>query len=707
MSNSLNLSLPYVAASQAQKHVTVNEAFRLLDSIVQLGVQARGNNTPPDSPSEGDRYICGNNPTGAWLGRPLNVAAFVDGAWAFFAPSAGWTAYVVAEGTLVYFDGAAWRIMVALDSTEIMSRLGINTSADEANRLKVAAQSVLFEPDTTGASPSGDVRLNVTKESAGDVAAIHFQTNFQTRAELGLLASNNFSIKVSDDDGAFQTVLSANRNDGTIDMVSPPTVRGVNAIEYVFPSRVDLVNAAVPSSIETVRTRGYYADGDGGGGCYRRSGTLPDDDLGVQDAAGGFWRLDADQVDVRQAGAVGDGVTNDTAALATAFSSSRNVFISKGRYLVTGRLATSADHQRITGAGRGVAVFAVPKSFDIGADAVVRINNTFVTLQDFSVEFDQSGATQRDQLIAYPPALNLRGMPRCRLRCLRLEGAFVGVDARDNCGGAIFDDLECGAFDEGFQFGGSLDTVEMRNCRVWPYGVVSDPALFAIFRDGNTIGFRIGRIDDLNMSGCTTFEARILVETTEVTTASGPVVAGPFGSVTDLALDGKFSRLEMSGGDLQIAGVYATTGVPDDFLFDVRGEAKLVVSAFSLTPASLAQPAVVVRNSADVTFTGGVVDIDGGIAVDVFVVRDEAKLTVSGTSFKLRGDLNRAGACIRQAGASVLTAYGNTSSRRTTGSGNMIEVTADQPHAIFGNNAAGWGYFFPATQSQGLYGPNK
>lgn len=38
MSVTQRLQLPYIAASQAQKHVTHNEALVLLDALVQLAV---------------------------------------------------------------------------------------------------------------------------------------------------------------------------------------------------------------------------------------------------------------------------------------------------------------------------------------------------------------------------------------------------------------------------------------------------------------------------------------------------------------------------------------------------------------------------------------------------------------------------------------------------------------------------------------------
>ncbi len=109
MSESLHLKLPFLEAAQAQKHVTVNEALRALDALVQLVVKSRALSAPPTTPAEGDRYIVAPAATGAWTGAEGKVAAFVDGAWAFFAPEAGWRAFDEAARAFALHDGLGWR----------------------------------------------------------------------------------------------------------------------------------------------------------------------------------------------------------------------------------------------------------------------------------------------------------------------------------------------------------------------------------------------------------------------------------------------------------------------------------------------------------------------------------------------------------------------------------------------------------------------
>jgi hypothetical protein len=83
MSETTHLKLPYLAAAQAQKHVTVNEGMSALDSLVQCSVLEIFRNDPPAGPADGDRYIVGGSPTGGWFSNAYSLAVWRDGAWSF------------------------------------------------------------------------------------------------------------------------------------------------------------------------------------------------------------------------------------------------------------------------------------------------------------------------------------------------------------------------------------------------------------------------------------------------------------------------------------------------------------------------------------------------------------------------------------------------------------------------------------------------
>ena len=92
-----HLLLPYILAAQAQKHVTHNEALRLLDAVVQLSVLDRDLTAPPSLPINGDRYVVASGATGLWAGWDLNVATWVDGVWMRLVPRPGWLAWIADE----------------------------------------------------------------------------------------------------------------------------------------------------------------------------------------------------------------------------------------------------------------------------------------------------------------------------------------------------------------------------------------------------------------------------------------------------------------------------------------------------------------------------------------------------------------------------------------------------------------------------------
>lgn len=103
-----NLALPYLMASQAQKHVTHNEALRLLDGLTQLAVESRDLAAPPGAPAEGDCWIVAAGATGEWAGWDGDVAMWVDGAWFRLKARTGWRAWAIDEGQLLVRTAAGW-----------------------------------------------------------------------------------------------------------------------------------------------------------------------------------------------------------------------------------------------------------------------------------------------------------------------------------------------------------------------------------------------------------------------------------------------------------------------------------------------------------------------------------------------------------------------------------------------------------------------
>jgi hypothetical protein len=105
---STHLGLPYLLAAQAQKHVTHNEALRLLDAMVQLSVLDRTRTTPPASPADGDRHLVASGAAELWAGWDLNVTLWVDGVWLRLVPRPGWLVWIAAEQVFLVWNGTVW-----------------------------------------------------------------------------------------------------------------------------------------------------------------------------------------------------------------------------------------------------------------------------------------------------------------------------------------------------------------------------------------------------------------------------------------------------------------------------------------------------------------------------------------------------------------------------------------------------------------------
>lgn len=194
-SATVHLALPYLAAAQAQKHVTHNEALSRLDALVQIAVIDVSVTDPPSEPGEGDRYIVPGAATGDWSGHETELAAYIDGAWAFFAPADGWIVFDIAGAALLVFETDAWKPVGTFFGTP--EYFGINATADATNRLAVRSNAVLFNGLEAANGGTGDVRFLINKEADGDTASLLFQSAFSGRAEIGLAGDTDFVFKVS------------------------------------------------------------------------------------------------------------------------------------------------------------------------------------------------------------------------------------------------------------------------------------------------------------------------------------------------------------------------------------------------------------------------------------------------------------------------------------------------------------------------------
>lgn len=214
MSTTPRSALPLLAAAQAQKHVTHNEALLQLDALSCARLLDRDLSAPPGSPADGDTYLVKAAGSGDWIGQDGRIAFAVDGAWRFYAPYTGLIAYVVDEGVLLVYNGSAWVDLTSLLSFENLSMLGVNTSADSTNKLAVKSSALLF--DNIG----GSLQAKLNKHAASDTASLLYQTNYSGRAEFGLTGDDNFHCKVSPDGSSWTDAVIVDKTSGALSLAA-------------------------------------------------------------------------------------------------------------------------------------------------------------------------------------------------------------------------------------------------------------------------------------------------------------------------------------------------------------------------------------------------------------------------------------------------------------------------------------------------------
>ena len=118
------LRIPELVSMQEANCATWNEALVQLDAFVDLYLLGQYVNAPPASPADGDAYLLGGAPTGAWSGYAYKIASCIDGAWRFYTPFNGLRAYVATSGAfIVYVNGTwtDWNSLISANETSIAS----------------------------------------------------------------------------------------------------------------------------------------------------------------------------------------------------------------------------------------------------------------------------------------------------------------------------------------------------------------------------------------------------------------------------------------------------------------------------------------------------------------------------------------------------------------------------------------------------------
>ena len=257
MTNSDNLALPFILSSQAQKHITHNEALLALDAIVQLSVISKNVPEGPMDAQVGTRYIVPENASGNFVNQTGKIAAFQDGVYHFYTPQAGWLTYIFEENIYQYFDGSNWQDFPGSGPEATFLTLGVNTSADLTNRFSMSSEASLFNHNGNGH------QLKINKAQVSDTASLLFQTGFSGRTEFGLAGDDQFRIKTSQDGTTFQTALIADAATGFVaigDIAPSATLTVSNYMKVEDPSSNASLDANVSAAMAEITSTATNGD---------------------------------------------------------------------------------------------------------------------------------------------------------------------------------------------------------------------------------------------------------------------------------------------------------------------------------------------------------------------------------------------------------------------------------------------------------------
>ena len=117
----------------------------------QNAVINRTTNTPPGSPTTGDRYIVSTSPTGAWAGKSMHIAQWNGTTWVLFAPINGQTVYCTADNAWYDYSStlAKWVVHESVTQEAVLTSPDISFLGLSHTAVPVPEGAVFF-PDTCG-----------------------------------------------------------------------------------------------------------------------------------------------------------------------------------------------------------------------------------------------------------------------------------------------------------------------------------------------------------------------------------------------------------------------------------------------------------------------------------------------------------------------------------------------------------------------------
>jgi hypothetical protein len=438
---------------------------------------------------------------------------------------------------------------------------------------------------------------------------------------------------------------------------------------------------------------------------------------------------DCGAMDPRTFGAVGNGCTDDRAAIqaaadaaaiacgATPTTRGGYVALSPGKYRINSKIHLAPNVGMIGNSPLDTQILVSDQAcapnvatFNMADTAVILLDNVYggpnpastAPISGFGITFRQPDTSDRSLMTQYPVAIRADVRPYMRFSNIWITNAWDGISllgdaGHANSGGSTFSDIYMSVYNYGFNIDDAQDSMRITRLECAPNLLMTANQAIAM-QSVNSVCIRAGRLDDLHVTDST------FLNNTGVylyQSANGMT----FGSIVGSDFDNG-AQLRVLAGTLNVSGSTFTNSGSRPAVHITGGDVR-IDGGWIFDAVSSAQPTVSVSNTASSLIISDTTVSRGGInLLDNFV--DRTLLLASGAgNVRLDNVLFRGGTTNTATPTRPIISFTNNTrgsvnhcfmhDTAATVPGVFLNVADDQWVSVIGNQFMNWKMVLPAN----------